>query len=78
MSNKAFHIRVKVTSHTTFFMKGVCVSDSKKKAINYVEIEVQKWLSASTKGDANRRIEIVECKELRTDFLMSTNEKNSN
>jgi hypothetical protein len=75
MANKAFHIRVKVTTNKTFYLKGVCVSESKKKATEYVETAVDKWLSALKKDD-NRKIEIVECKELRTDFLMSTNSKN--
>ncbi|MDN3671667.1 hypothetical protein QWY99_01125 [Flavobacterium branchiarum] len=74
MKDKAFHIRVKVTTNKTFYLKGVCVSESKKKASEYVVTEVDKWLSASTKQN-NRKIEIVECKELRTDFLMSTNNK---
>jgi len=74
MKNKVFQIRVKVTSHTTFFLKGICVSDTKKKALNYVEKEVENWLNSSTQGD-NRKIEIIECKELRSDFLMSTNRK---
>jgi hypothetical protein len=75
MANKVFHIRVKVTSNNTFYMKGVCISESKKKAVEYVASEVNNWLRASRKDD-NNKIDIIECKELRTDFIMSTNGKN--
>lgn len=73
MKNKAFHIRVKVISGGTVYLKGVCVSESKKKAIDYVTEEVNNWLKESPKK--SNKIEIIECKELRTDFIMSTNGK---
>lgn len=75
MANKAFHIRVKVTSSRVFYLKGVCVSESKKKALEKVELETDKYLKLSTNKNEHR-IEIVECKELRTDFIMSTNGSN--
>lgn len=75
MPNKAFHIRVKVTGKKVFFLKGVCVSESKKKAIDYVKAETDNYMKLSG-SEIEYKIEIVECKELRTDFIMSTNKKN--
>tara|TARA_R110002124_G_scaffold228784_1_gene394109 strand:+ start:2436 stop:2663 length:228 start_codon:yes stop_codon:yes gene_type:complete len=74
MTNKAFHIRVKVTWKKVFFLKGVCVSQSRKKAIGYVMAETDNYMKLSG-SKTEHKIEIVECKELRTDFLMSTNGK---
>jgi hypothetical protein len=71
MANKAFHIRVKVTGNRVIYLKGVCISESKKKALEYVKNETDIYFSNSTKRKEHR-IEIIECKELRTDFLMST------
>ena len=67
--NKVFHVRVKVESHTTFYLKGVCIAKTKKLAIETTLKEVNNYVSKSTKGD-NRKISIIECKELRSDFLL--------
>jgi hypothetical protein len=74
MTNRAFHIRVRVTGKKVFFLKGVCVSQSKKKAIDYVTAETDNYMKLSG-SETEHKIEIIECKELRTDFLMSTNGK---
>lgn len=67
--NKVFHVRVKVESHTTFYLKGVCIAKTKKLAIETTLKEVNNYLSKSTKLD-NRTVSIVDCKELRSDFLL--------
>lgn len=74
--DKVFHIRVKVESHTTFYLKGICISDKKANANKHVLKQVSSWLSTTTKND-NRKIKIIESKELRSDFLMQVkNESN--
>jgi hypothetical protein len=75
--NKVFHIRTKVISHTTFFLKGICIAKTKKRAIFKTLFEVDKFLKNSPRGD-KRDVSIVEIKELRADFILHHKDNDSN
>ncbi|KVV14835.1 hypothetical protein AP058_01891 [Flavobacterium sp. TAB 87] len=69
MNNKVFHVRVKIISNRTFYLKGICIAKTSKIARDYAKAQTDNYLSLSTKGN-DAVIKVVECKELRSDFII--------
>lgn len=81
MKTKVFQIRVKITTNINkekMFMKGVIISPSKSVAIKECKNQIDDWIKQTQNFKQVKDIEVIECKELRTDFIIQVKKNASN